>query len=113
MADHPLAVAVTVSDDLRKAHAEFLPEGLRQNGLTNRTGDRVLTGRARAIPRPERTHEGTADSAAAKGPDSRSESGLRDDIGTAYRTPDGSPHPSQPRSETPTKRRMRRKKQRP
>jgi len=71
MADHPLAVAVTVSDDLRKAHAEFLtrtlpslpkaaavsgvlvrtlspaaiellPEGLRQNGLTNRTGDRVL-----------------------------------------------------------------------
>jgi hypothetical protein len=41
--------------------------------------DGVLNGRLRG------TNEGTADSAATKSPDSRSESGLRDEFGTAYR----------------------------
>ena len=44
-----------------------------------------LPARRRAQWTFEGTNEGMADSAATKSPDSRSESGLEGDIGTAYR----------------------------
>jgi hypothetical protein len=67
--------------------------------------DGVLCGRLRVqvrvrrIPRPR------------KGPDSRSESEIRDEIGTAYRIPSETSHASQPRSPSTSRRRMRRMKQ--
>jgi hypothetical protein len=67
--------------------------------------DGVLSGklrvqmRVRRIPRPR------------KSPDSRSESGLDEEFGTAYRIPGEMSHVSQPRTPSASKRRMRRMRQ--
>jgi hypothetical protein len=67
--------------------------------------DGVLSGhlrvqmRVRRIPRPR------------KSPDSRSESGLDGEIGTAYRIPSETCHASQPRQPSSAKRRMRHMRQ--
>jgi len=67
--------------------------------------DGVLSGRLRVQMRVRRTPR------ARKSPDSRSESGLEGEIGTAYRIPDEVSHVSQPRHSSTRMRRMRRMRQ--